>query len=362
MANIEGGEMQLKHIGFGAVASAVAVLMTSGAYAQESAVTLYGLVDTGIEYLSHAGPGGAGAQYRVSSGNVTGSRWGLRGREDLGGGLNAVFVLESGYNSDTGTSAQGGRLFGRQAYVGLQGNWGQVTLGRQINTLYDLFVPFDPIRYSTYGLLAQDAQFANRADNAIKYTGNFGNLTITGLYSTGYDATIANGSEVPGNARVGQEIGAGASYTVGNIGMVLAYDQRRGTTISSAPNIERRYATGLLWSSGPFSATVGYRFLQGTIAAPSLRANLYWLGGSYNFTPAFVLRAGVYRTDVRNSPNDANSYALALAYSLSKRTDLYLNASFMDNKGASALGVVITGTVTPGVNQTGIVAGIRHIF
>ncbi|MCY1266552.1 Outer membrane porin protein 32 [compost metagenome] len=353
--------MKLK---YGAAAAAAAtVLMPGGAHAQVAAgITLYGLVDTGIEYLSHAGSDGSGAQYRMSSGNVTGSRWGLRGREDLGGGLNAVFVLESGVNSDAGTSGQGGRLFGRQAYVGLQGNWGMVTLGRQINTLYEMFVPFDPVRYTSYGLLAQDAQFANRADNAIKYTGNFGNLTVIGMYSAGYDATIANGSEVPGNPRIGQEIGAGVSYTIGNLGMVLDYDQRRGTTASTAPNIERRYATGLLWTSGPFTATVGYRFLQGTIAAPSLRAHLYWLGGSYNFTQAFVLRAGVYRTDVRDSPNDAMSYALAAAYSLSKRTDLYLNASFMDNKGASRLGVVNGGTVAPGVNQTGVVAGIKHIF
>lgn len=346
-----------------AMGAAVVVLTSGGAYAQTaSGVTLYGLVDTGIEFLSHAGSDGSGAQYRLSSGNVTGSRWGLRGREELGGGLNGVFVLESGVNSDTGTSGQGGRLFGRQAYVGLQGQWGQVTMGRQINTLYELFVPFDPVRYASYGLLSHDAQFANRADNSVKYTGNFGNLTVIGLYSAGYDATIANGSEVPGNPRVGQEIGAGASYTVGNLGMVLGYDQRRGTTASTAPTIERRYATGLLWTQGPFSATVGYRFLQGTIAAPSLRAHLYWLGGSYNFTPAFVLRAGVYRTDVRDSANDAMSYALSASYSFSRRTDLYVNASFMDNKGASRLGVANGGTVAPGVNQTGVVAGIKHIF
>lgn len=75
-----------------------------------------------------------------------------------------------------------------------------------------------------------------------------------------------------------------------------------------------------------------------------------------------MVRAGVYRTDRRDSPNDAMSYALAMAYTLSKRTDLYLNASFMDNKGASTLGVVNGGSVAPGVNRTGVVAGIRHIF
>lgn len=352
--------MKLRHKAV--VAAVVTAPMSGGTHAQQSGVILYGIVDTGIEYVSHAGANGAGAAYRVSSGNVAGSRFGLRGREDLGGGLSALFVLENGFNNDTGTLAQGGRLFGRQAFVGLQGRWGQISLGRQINTLYEVFASFDPMRYGTYGLLAQDAQFAGRPDNSIKYTGNFGNLSIFGLYSAGFDGTIANGGEVPGNPRIGQEIGAGASYTLGKFGMALGYDQRRGTTAATAPNVERRYAAGLQWTSGPFTAMGGYRFLQGTIAAPTLRAHLYWLGAAYSFTPAFQVRAGVYRTVVRDSPNDAMSYALSGIYSLSKRTDLYLNASFMDNKGASTLGVAVGSTVSPGVNQTGVVAGIRHLF
>lgn len=327
-----------------------------------TSVTLYGLVDTGIEYQSHAGAGGSGSLFRMSSGNVTGSRWGLRGTEDLGNGLSAVFALESGVNSDTGASGQGGRLFGRQAWIGLQGPWGRVTLGRQINTLYELFVPLDPVRYASYGVLAHDAQFGNRADNAVKYTGDFGNLTVTALYSAGYDGNIANGGEVPGHPRIGQEIGAGASYTAGKLGMVVAYDQRRGTSAATQGSIERRYAAGLLWNDGRFSASAGYRLLQGTIAAPSLRAHLYWIGGSYAITPTFTARAGIYRTDRRDSPDDAMSYAMALTYTLSRRTDLYLNAAYMANRGESTLGVANGGTVAPGVSQTGVVAGVKHVF
>jgi predicted porin len=344
------------------LAAAAASLVAPAALAQQSSVTLYGLVDTGIEYVSHAGANGSGSVYRVSPGNVTGSRWGLRGKEDLGGGLNAVFVLESGFNSDTGVSGQGGRLFGRQAYVGIEGRFGLISFGRQINTFYDLFVPFDPVRYTSYSLLSQDSQFANRADNAIKYTGNFGNLTLTALYSAGYDATTTNGGEVPGAPRVGQEISAGATYTIGQIGMVAAYDQRRGTSLATQDIIERRYATGLVWNSGPYTVTAGYRYQQGALTQPSLHANLYWLGGSYAITPVLTLRAGVYRSTVRNSPNGATSYAVSTLYSLSKRTDLYVNASYMNNKGTSTLGVVNATTAAPGVSQTGVVAGIKHIF
>lgn len=344
------------------LAAAAASLAAPAALAQQSSVTLYGLVDTGIEYVSHASANGTGNAYRVSPGNVAGSRWGLRGKEGLGGGLSAVLVLESGFNSDTGVSAQGGRLFGRQAYVGIEGQFGLISLGRQNNTLYDLFVPLDPMRYASYGLLSQDSQFVNRADNAIKYTGNFGNLTLTAMYSAGYDGTIANGGEVPGAPRVGQEISAGASYTVGQVGMVTAYDQRRGTSLATQDIIERRYATGLAWSSGPYTVTAGYRYQQGALAQPSLHANLYWLGGSCAITPALTLRAGIYRSTVRNSPNGATSYAISTLYSLSKRTDLYVNASYMNNKGASTLGVVLATTVAPGASQTGVAVGIKHVF
>nr|WP_315593818.1 porin [uncultured Cupriavidus sp.] len=344
------------------LAAAAASLVAPAALAQQSSVTLYGLVDTGIEYVNHAGANGTGNAYRVSPSNVAGSRWGIRGKEDLGGGLNAVFVLESGFNSDTGVSGQGGRLFGRQAYVGIEGKFGLISLGRQNNTLYDLFVPLDPTRYASYGLLSQDSQFVGRADNAIKYTGNFGNLMLTGLYSAGYDGTITNGGEVPGAPRVGQEISAGASYTIRQVGMVVAYDQRRGTSLVTQDIIERRYATGLIWSSGPYTVTAGYRYQQGALAQPSLHANLYWLGGSYAITPALTLRAGVYHNSVRNSPNGATSYALSTLYSLSKRTDLYVNASYMNNKGTSTQGAVLATTVAPGANQTGVAAGIKHIF
>lgn len=342
--------------------AASAVGSLAGAAQAQTSVTLYGLVDSGIEYVSHAGLNGSGSAYRVSSGNSAGSRWGLRGKEDLGSGLSAIFVLENGFFVDTGATAFGGRLFGRQAFVGIAAPWGQITLGRQNNTLFDFFLPFDPSRYATYSLLSQDNTFAGRADNAIKYTGNFGDLTVSGLYSTGYDSTIAAGSEVPGEPRVGQEMGAGMSYTTGNLGMALVFDQRRGTSITTAGALERRYAAGLTYASGPFTAVAGYRFLQSSLVSPGIRTHLYWIGGAYQIRPALTLRAGVYRTDQRGSGNSATSYTLQTVYRLSKRTDLYLNASYMGNKGGSKTGVVNATTTAPGVGQAGIVAGVKHIF
>ncbi|MDF6681443.1 porin, partial [Escherichia coli] len=113
-------------------------LFATTAFAQSS-VTLYGVADAGIEYLSNvpsASPGGSN-QVRMTSGNMSTSRWGLRGVEDLGGGLKAIFELESGISFDTGAQNNSTRLFDRSAFVGLGSKYGQLTLGRQTTPMYD---------------------------------------------------------------------------------------------------------------------------------------------------------------------------------------------------------------------------------
>ena len=105
----------------GACLSALALAATP-VRAASSNVTLYGLIDTGLQYVSN-GPGGH-SKTGISTGNLSGSRWGLRGSEDLGDGLSAIFTLENGFDSSNGQTMQGDRLFGRQAYVGLSSRTG----------------------------------------------------------------------------------------------------------------------------------------------------------------------------------------------------------------------------------------------
>ncbi|WP_256258783.1 porin, partial [Burkholderia ubonensis] len=98
---------------------AASAAFTAPAFAQNS-VTLYGLIDEGFNYTNNVRVNGVGkTNYQLASGYAQGSRWGLRGSEDLGGGLKAVFVLESGFDVNNGRLGQGSRMFGRQAYVGL---------------------------------------------------------------------------------------------------------------------------------------------------------------------------------------------------------------------------------------------------
>src|ERR1700758_3627971 len=109
--------------------------MTSSVAFAQSSVTLYGIVDEGFNFNSNSD---GHRQYYLSSGELQGSRFGLRGAEDLGGGLSAIFVLENGFDLNTGKLGQGGLMFGRQAYVGLSSSqFGTVTLGRQYDSVVD---------------------------------------------------------------------------------------------------------------------------------------------------------------------------------------------------------------------------------
>ena len=124
--------------------------ISASSFAQSS-VTLYGIIDTGIELVTHANAAGDSV---VRMPGITGefpSRWGIRGKEGLGGGLSAVFILESGFNTKAGTLNQGGRLFGRQAFVGLESPYGTLTFGRQYTMTYWAILDSDLLGPDIYG-------------------------------------------------------------------------------------------------------------------------------------------------------------------------------------------------------------------
>ncbi|WER50097.1 porin [Cupriavidus sp. WKF15] len=340
--------------------------MSGAAFAQSSNVTLYGIADAGISFQSHVngGANGSGSVTGVTSGGLSGSRWGLRGTEDLGNNLKGIFVLESGFDIDTGKSAQGGRLFGRQAYVGLQGDFGAVTLGRQQNSLYDLFGAYDPMAVGPmYSLNSVDNQFNGRADNAIKYTGKFGGLTATGFYSFGRDVTSGLGGEVPGHFKVGTNFGGGLAYANGPFSVGAAYDQFQGSTLASADLTAKRAAIGASYAFGDAKAFAGYRWMRDEVTTGTARHdNLYWLGANYKFTPAFTLTGAAYYTDARTDSKDSWMFVLNADYAFSKRTDAYLLLGYVSNKGNATFGVTGTANTLPGQNQTGAMVGVRHRF
>ncbi|GJG94877.1 porin [Cupriavidus pauculus] len=346
--------------------------LTGSAYAQSN-ITLYGVADAGVEFTTNAGRNG-NSQVRLTSGNLSGSRWGLRGTEDLGQGLKALFVLESGFDLDTGVSGQSGRLFGRNAYVGAESRYGTLLLGRQQTSLRDFANIYDPAALADrYGILSIAPEFAARADNSVKYIGQFGGLTASAFYSF-----QSNGNEVPGAYVFGRDFGAYVNYATGPVSVGVAYDDAHaGTPAVQAPVI-RRYSVAGTYATGPVKVFAGYRLakaLDGAMLPGAQTANsgsnLYWLALGYKFTQAFTVTGAAYYQDFRNTGSDPWLFAVTGDYTLTKRTDLYASVSYSLNKDKSALGVNgfnnVSATsavynVEPGANQFGAVVGIRHRF
>ncbi|WP_439890893.1 porin [Ralstonia sp. 25C] len=372
-------------------AAAAAALVSTGVFAQSS-VNLYGVADVGIEWANHV-PGADGqghSRVAMQSGNLSGSRWGLRGVEDLGGGLKGIFNLESGFNLDTGTSGQGNRLFGRAAYVGLQGQWGQVTLGRQQNLLYDFALNYDPMSMAgRYSIASQDAFISGRADNALKYAGTFGGVSVSALYAFNRD-----GQERAGLNKLGREWSLGANYNGGPFSIGAVYDQTNGawtdlSGLTAAQNLafastfadvkEQRATIAGTYTTGPAKLFAGYRWYKTnlqTSTSGALRSNLYWAGATYQATPALSLTGAAYYQQFKNtSVGNPWLFVVGTDYALSKRTDVYMNVAYAKNK-SSALGVAgfnglsVDNPVTllsndnqvASGNQLGAVVGIRHKF
>jgi predicted porin len=175
------------------------MVVAMGAFANvanaQSSVTLYGVIDEGFEMISNVktGPGEGKTLYQLdSTSGALGSRWGMRGSEDLGSGLRAIFVLENGFEINTGKLNQGGDEWGRQAYVGLSSTtYGSVTLGRQYDSVVDFVGPFGIGEQWGGHRAAHPGDLDNlnnsfRTNNSVKYTGtNYNGLTFGGLYSFG---------------------------------------------------------------------------------------------------------------------------------------------------------------------------------
>ncbi|MBB1633970.1 porin [Cupriavidus sp. UME77] len=365
--------MKLGRIALAALAAAVPMLASA-----QSTVTLYGVVDTGIEYVNNVGAAkDSVARVNTLTGTVP-SRWGIRGTEDLGGGLKSLFVLESGFAPDSGTSNQGARLFGRQALVGLSGPWGQVALGRQYTMLFWATLDPDILGPNVYGSGSLDSYLPNaRADNAVSYKGTFGGFTVGATYSFGRDTVNAGPSpagtncagENAADSKQCREWSALLQYDNKWWGVAAAYDSLRGgpgafggLTKSNLTDDRLSLNGYVLLSKTKMGLGVIRRDNDGS---PTPRSDLWYAGLAYDITPAFTLAGQVYYLKYHNSDNKAMLYALRGTYAFSKRTSVYATAGFIDNGGQLALSVSGAQTGSnpkPGGNQLGTMIGIKHTF
>jgi predicted porin len=365
-------------------------LVSASAYAQSS-VTLYGILDTGVEYVSHANAAGDGL---VRMPGITGelpSRWGLRGSEDLGNGYKAVFALESGFNTRGGDLGQGGRLFGRQAWLGLASKYGQLSFGRQYTMTYWAMTDSDILGPDIYGSGSLDSYIPNaRSDNTVGYKGTFSGVTIGATYSFGRDSAGTGNSpgqgtcagQVAGHSTNCRQWSAMLRYDASSFGVAAAYDEQRGGA-SAAANFFDGVATFPLTSGADkdtrmqlngwanvFGVHIGGGWLGRLVEAdasggPEVRSNLFYLGASYPITPAFTLDGEIYRITNREQDARATMGTVRGTYSLSKTTAVYLQAAYLSNSAHASYTVSSGGGgTTPGAGQgqTGVMAGIRHLF
>lgn len=369
-----------------------ALVALSGAAHAQSSVTLYGVIDTGLEFLTHADAVG---DRLVRMPGLTGSmpsRWGLRGTEALGGGINAIFTLEDGFNTRAGDINQGGRLFGRQAWVGVSSPYGALTFGRQYTMSFWAVLDADALGPDIYGGIGSlDSWIPNaRSDNTVAWKGTFGGFTFGATWSFGRDAGGTGNSpgqgtctgSIPGNAAACREWSALARYDVASWGVAASYDEQRGGPGASA-NLFNGAAPFALTDSGDKDARTqlnGYvkfgglkvgggwlgRRVQTIVpATPSVRSDTYYATAAYTVTPFTIVDGGVYRTIDTQQDTRATLVALRGTYLLSKQTSVYLQSGYLFNSAKARYTLSQGGAgATPGagMGQLGVMAGIRHLF
>lgn len=341
----------------------------SGAANAQSSVTLYGIVDGSIMYTSHTlnmqTGGDAGHQFSFTPGGMTASIFGLRGTEDLGGRMSAIFDLESGVNLGTGAFGHSnGNFFGRQAWVGIDSPYGTVKTGLQFSPFFLSLYDLDPRGMSNFG-----SGLINYVDNvwvtglfnnnAVSYTSpEIAGLQAAGLFAFGGTA---------GNFSAGKQYSASLRYHLG------------GLTISGAIYSGNAGGTGV---STPIPSTIAfvgrdigasYRFANDLTLSASY--TLYKVSGSFNngvyaggfnyfVTPYLNVNGGVYYTrDGNDSANHSILAASGVQFFLSKRTTLYAQLGYVHNHGRMDTGLSINNALYGVEGSTlGASIGLRQMF
>lgn len=322
-----------------ALAASIALCGTTCAWAQSPAnsVTLYGIVDVSVRSQS-----GYTAAYAAAPGNTTTvasgvgptSRWGIRGSEDLGGGLRAIFNLESGINVDTGAPANASTYFDRASVVGLAGTWGQITLGRQNTLLADSAGVADPIGLRFAGLnpnvqvagltghrlgiefgATGSTTASNRVNNSAKLSVPIGPLVARAMYSAG---------EVLGSSSRQNSTGLGLDYRTPALNVTSAYTNFHDTNDRNL----NAYNLGASWKTGGLTLMANTaRNEADTSVTTKTTHRLVAVGAQYAVTPLVDVLAGYYHVS-RNRTALANDgfgrLMVFVEYKLSRRSKVFV--------------------------------------
>ncbi|SAL61716.1 outer membrane protein (porin) [Caballeronia choica] len=364
-----------------------ATALACQAASAQSSVTLYGLISTGIVYANNQK--GADKQghstWQFASGPMQTPRWGMKGVEDLGGGVKAIFTLENGYNVGNGTLSQGGREFGRQAFVGLSSDrFGAVTFGRQYDEAVTLCVFSSACQFAAYGAHIGDSDNVFdtfRINNAVQYKSiDYRGFQFEGLYGF---------SNKAGGFSDNNAYSAGAQYRNGPLSLGAAYLQVNNPNDVNNPNgavvgdygFSSPFITNPATSSGVSKQRMyggGGAYVLGTASLSLLYTNARfdYLDNSrltlQNFEAsltdyvrpdlmlgvAYIFTTGQYRPQ-ETSPKWHQVNAGA-DYFLSKRTDLFLVGIYQKAAGDAQYAQIYTLSPSTTKTQVSAVIGLRH--
>jgi predicted porin len=347
---------------------ALAVLAASGIASAQSTVTIYGLVDAWVGTVKDNNLSQSGVNvlhpFSGSGGGLQTSRFGLKGSEDLGGGLKANFLLEAGFDPSTGsannytnpyTNTTTNAIFGRQSWVGLSGGFGEVKLGKMWTPYDDVkgsgAAGFDSLLFApATSVWISSTNYLDRPGNAIYYkTPDLAGFSAAAMYSFGENKTATVGA--------GKVASFNVAYANGPIGAALSYQTEKASGTATEikyTQLNGSYDFGVVKLLGAYGTVK-----NGTTPVTGLaqdKAKEYQIGLDFPVNSTFTLSGGFARsksTRLGGLPDlKRTGYGLAGLYALSKRTNLY--AGVQSGKETSS-GAADRKTSTYGV-------GVRHTF
>lgn len=341
------------------IALALAGASVAVAHAQ-SAVEIYGVADMGFVAESGTTPTATTKVTpvnKLTSGVQSGTRLGFKGTEDLGDGMKAFFVLETGIAADTGGFNQGNTAFARQSFIGLQSDLGTLTLGRQYVPLFNTMMVADPFAAGMAGA-AQNLMPTGgiRMNNTIKYASPM---------FAGFSTEVAFGfGEAVDNSSKGQERSAAINYSEGDLKVALAYNDWTEKVVNTATNpvtITYRPKRKDWFLAANYDLKVAKIFAGVTDTDfGGVKSNDYLIGAQIPFGKHTFI-ASYINKDVRNVSNeDANQIALGYTYAFSKRTNLYAAWGRINND--SEAGYTVGNNSDPGTGEKAFNFGLRHLF
>ncbi|CAB3810175.1 hypothetical protein LMG28688_07168 [Paraburkholderia caffeinitolerans] len=316
--------------------------LASAAHAQSS-VTLFGLLDVGLSFVSNEN---GSHNFKADDSIWTPSLWGIRGVEDLGGGYKTVFELASQFSVNSGAGIPGPNAdFNREAFVGLEKEGiGRVSFGQQYNLMGD-FLFFPPGRFDgsfMYGGLYNMRQGpfsalgipnnptgsfdfdqtggTSRISNSVKIiSATIGGLRLGALYGFGNTA---------GSLSANNTVGFGVHYAIGGFGIGAAYNETRYASLNNGHDGIRNFGGGISQPIGDLYLNALYTNTKNTLTGGVVQA--IQAGGLYSLTPFWRIGANYQymKGNAQLEDNHAQQVTAAVQYSLSKRTVVYAEGVF----------------------------------